>query len=67
MDKILLSPKVAFCRLDRRVAQEHLDLFKLSATRPTQLRARAAHIMGCDAGDAGSFCVRLDELPDNFL
>jgi hypothetical protein len=42
MDQILFGPQVAFRRLDRSMSQKQLDLLKLTATGPAQLRARAS-------------------------
>jgi hypothetical protein len=39
VDQILLGSKISFRRLHRRVAQEQLDLLKLSARGPAEFRA----------------------------
>ena len=39
--QVLLASDVAFCRLYGSMAEHELDLFKLPASRPAQLRAGA--------------------------
>jgi hypothetical protein len=67
MNQILLGPKVSLCRLNRCVAQQHLNLLKLAATGAAQLRAHAAEIVRRDARNARCFGVGLDELLDHLL
>jgi hypothetical protein len=55
IDQILLCTEVSLSRLDRRVAQEHLDLLQLAASGPAQFGARPAGVVWRDAGDTGSF------------
>ena len=52
VNQILLGPEVSLGRLNRRVAQQHLDLLKLAAGGAAQLRARASQIVRRDAGNA---------------
>ena len=42
VNQVLSRPEITLHRLYRRVAEEHLDLFKLAARCAAQLRARAA-------------------------
>jgi len=59
VNQILLGTQVAFGRLNRRMPQQQLDLFKLAARGPTQLRARVTQVVGWNAGLLG---IRFDEL-----
>jgi hypothetical protein len=49
------------------VSQQQLDLLKLPARRPAQLRAGAASVVRCDPRNAGSFCVPPEKLPHNLF
>jgi hypothetical protein len=55
MEQILPCPEVAFGRLHRGVAEQHLDLLKFPAGRSTQLCTGPPQIVWRDAGDA-DFC-----------
>ena len=67
MNEILFRAKVPFGGLDRRVAQEQLDLLQLAPGGPAQFRRGAAAIMRRDARDAGSLGVRSEHLPDDLF
>ena len=45
MNQILLSSQVALSCLDRRMAEQQLDLFQFSAGRPAEFRCRAAEVI----------------------
>src|SRR5580704_6313389 len=47
--------------------EEHLDLLKLTAGSTAQLRARAAQVVGCDAGDTDFGSVLPEHRPDDFF
>jgi len=67
VDQILLRSQVPLGRLYRGVAQEQLDLLKLAARGPAQLRARPPQIVGRDARDTGHRRVLLEQLPNDLL
>ena len=50
MNQILLGAKITFGRLNRRVAQEHLDLLKLATGCSAELRAGPSQVVRRDAG-----------------
>jgi hypothetical protein len=67
MNEILLCSKIPFGRLNRRVAQEQLDLLQFAAGRSTQFRACSASIMRGDAGDADRLSILPEHLPYDLL
>ena len=48
---LLLRPQIAFCGLDRGVAEQELDLFQIAAILPAQFRAGTAEVMGAEVLD----------------
>ena len=48
---ILLRPQIAFGRLDRRVAQQELDLLEVTAILAAQLGAGATQVVGAEVFD----------------
>jgi hypothetical protein len=67
VNQILLLAQVSFCRLDRCVAKQQLDLLQLASCRPAQFRGRAPKVMRRDTGNTGSRSVRSQQLPDDLL
>src|SRR5579863_8904497 len=65
--QILLGTEIPLGRLNRCMAQEQLDLLKLAACGPAQLRAGPASVMRCDAGDAGIDRILPEHLPDHLF
>jgi len=49
------------------MSKQQLNLLKLSARRPTELRARPATIMRRDARDASIGRILLEHLPDDLF
>jgi hypothetical protein len=50
MDQVLLGSQVPFGRLDRRVAEQHLDLLEFPTGGAAHLRAAAPQVPKRDAG-----------------
>jgi hypothetical protein len=48
---ILLGAEIALCRLDRRVAEQELDLFEIPAALPAQLGAGTAEVVSPEVFD----------------
>ena len=67
VNQILLRAQVPFGRLDRRMAQEQLNLLQLPTGGATQFRRRAATIMRRDARDASSLGVWQEHLSDHLF
>jgi hypothetical protein len=66
-DKARFNQNAAVGSRTRRLPEQQLDLFKLAATSPAQLRARATQIMGRDLRQPCVGRVLLDDVPDHFL
>jgi hypothetical protein len=49
MNQVLFGSKIPLSSLNRRVAQQQLNLLQFTAGRPAELGARAARIVGRDA------------------
>src|SRR5258707_392244 len=67
MDQILSRAQIPLCSLNRRVAEQKLDLLKLAAGSPAKLGARASQVVGCDAGNANCRGILPEHLPDDLL
>src|ERR1017187_7057624 len=67
VSQILLGAEVPLGSLDRRVAQQQLDLLKLASGGATQFRRRATAIVRRDARDADCGGIRPEHLPDDLL
>jgi len=55
MDEILLGAKVPLGRLNRGMAEQQLDLLKLSAGSAAHFRATAPQVVRGDSGDSGGY------------
>jgi hypothetical protein len=62
VNQILLGSQVLLGGLDRRVAQEQLNLLKFPVGRPAELRCRAETIVRRDARGAGRGGIRPEHL-----
>src|SRR6266404_2182059 len=67
MDQILSRAQIPLCSLNRRVAEQKLDLLKLAAGSSAKLGARASQVVGCDAGNANCRGILPEHLPDDLL
>jgi tetratricopeptide (TPR) repeat protein len=65
--EILLRSEIALRRLDRRMAEQQLNLLQLTTCRPAELRSRATEIVRRDIRQARARHIRLQHLPNNFL
>jgi len=65
--KVLLATKVAFRRLNRRVAQEKLNLLQLATAVVAQFSARPTKIVGRDALKPQFEAVAPHNAPDEVL
>jgi hypothetical protein len=64
---VTTEAQVPFGRLGRRMPEQQLDLLKLAAGGPTELRAGPPQIVGGDARNADRRRILLKELPDHLL
>jgi hypothetical protein len=67
MNQVLLGAKISFCGLNRGMAQEQLDLLKLTARSPAQFGARSASVMRRDARNTDYLRISREHLPDRFF
>ena len=65
VNEVLLGTEISFSRLDRGVPEQQLDRLKFAAGRAAELRAGAAQVVRCDAGDADGRGVMPEHLPDH--
>ena len=63
----LFTAQIAFGRLDRNVSEKKLNLVQFPARRVTQLRTRAAEVVGRESGNPNFPCVFLNDMPDDAL
>jgi hypothetical protein len=62
--KFLLGPEIPLGCLDRAVPEQELNLLKVSATLPAELRASPPQVVGSEALDTDLFCRLLHDRPD---
>jgi hypothetical protein len=67
MNQILSGAEISFRGLNRRVAKQQLNLLKVSAGRPAELRAGTSQVMGRDAGNADLGSVTPKHLPNDLF
>ena len=67
MPEILLADKVTFCRLNRGVTEQELNLLKLTATSVTQLCAGSSQIVWGDMVQARFFAAIPYHVPHHVL
>src|SRR5579862_1865525 len=67
MPEILFAAEIPFCRLDRCMAQQELNLLQLAAARVAQLRTGSPQIVRCNMFQARSLAARLHHVPHNIL
>src|SRR5262249_41614624 len=65
--QILLGSQISLSGLNRRMAQEQLDLLRLAARGPAEFGASATKIVGRESGYTDYGAVLAQHLPDNFL
>jgi hypothetical protein len=63
--KPLLTVQVAFCRLDRNVAQQKLNLLQFTASLMAQAGACASEIVRRESRNLTVFCLLLHDAPDD--
>ena len=66
VSEILFRNEVPFRRLDRRVAQQQLDLLQFAARRPAQFGAGPPQVMRRNSRHAGSLRVLLRSCQTTF-
>ena len=67
MSEILFAAEIAFCRLDRGMPQQELNLLQLAATRVAQLRTGSPQVMRRNMLQARSLAATLDYVPHDIL
>src|ERR1022692_2035904 len=66
MPKFLLAAQVTLGRLNRRVAEQKLDLFQFATRQVAQPRATAAQIVGAWVLDTSALRSTFHNMPDRF-
>jgi hypothetical protein len=67
VNEILFRAQIPLGGLERRVAQEQLDLLQLAPGGPAELRSGPSAITRRDAGDSGSLGEWPEHLPDHLF
>src|SRR3974377_440691 len=62
---LLLAPEVPFCRLDRDVPEQELDLIQFAAGQMAQTGTGATQIMRSEPLDTGTGCSLPNHLPEH--
>src|SRR5215469_10667552 len=67
MSEILFAAEIAFCRLNRSMSQQELNLLDLATTAVTQLRTRSSQVVRCNVFQACPLAASLNDIPHNVL
>jgi hypothetical protein len=67
VSEILFAAEIAFCRLNRCVTQQELNLLQFTAAIVAQLRASPPQVVRCNVLQACSLAAGSDHVPDNVL
>jgi hypothetical protein len=67
VSEILFAAEIAFCRLNRCVAQQELNLLQFTAAIVAEFRAGPPQVVRCNVLQACSRAAGSDHVPDNVL
>ncbi len=67
MSEILFAAEIAFCRLNRGMPQQELDLLQLATVRVAELRTGPTQIMRCNMLQTSSLATTFDYIPHDIL